>query len=31
MNLARLWRLYREARTLGYTRFNALRSALARR
>jgi hypothetical protein len=31
MNFARLWTLYREARLLGYTRFNALRQALARR
>jgi hypothetical protein len=30
VKLVRLWQLYREARLVGYTRFSALRSALAR-
>jgi hypothetical protein len=30
MKWLRLWQLYREARQVGYTRYNAFRSALAR-
>jgi hypothetical protein len=30
VRLVRFWHLYREARDVGYTRYNALRSALAR-
>jgi len=31
VRLFRFWQLYREARLVGYTRFSALRAALARR
>jgi hypothetical protein len=30
MKLRRFWQFYREAREVGYTRYNAFRSALAR-